>query len=118
MRAYSESHHEFRDFVLARIRGKPFPGEIRDQNAAADAAWQTFITLHIGPHPGLTPAQRAVIEDDFGMHQGQVIRRLRAALLPYFLRLMRLEIEPPANGAREQQIVLLNAEELRPWVRF
>ncbi|MEK8088864.1 WYL domain-containing protein [Thermithiobacillus plumbiphilus] len=118
MRAYSESHGEFRDFVLARIQGKPLLREIRDQNAAADTAWQTYVTLRIGPHPGLTPAQRAVIEDDFGMQQGEVTKRLRAALLPYFLRLMHLEIEPHAGSAREQQIVLLNAEELRPWVRF
>lgn len=118
MRAHSESHGEFRDFVLARIRGKPLLGEIRDRNAVADIAWQTYVTLRIGPHPGLTPAQRAVVEDDFGMRQGEVTRQLRAALLPYFLRLMHLEIEPPAGAAREQQIVLLNAEELRPWVRF
>lgn len=117
IRAYSESHHEYRDFVLARILrvknlGRAFPPPFDDE------LWEKLLAVEIGPHPGLNAAQRAAIERDYGMQDGKCVTQVKAALLPYFLQLLRIGNDDLQRNAGEQQVVLLNREALRAYIAF
>ncbi|MDD3609176.1 MAG: WYL domain-containing protein [Halothiobacillaceae bacterium] len=114
VRAYSDTHGEYRDFVLARMRGVPEVLEEAGASPAADARWHERVTVVIVPHPGLPAAQQAVIAEDYAMTDGRTEHRLRAALVPYFLSLMRVEPDREHPDPAVQQIVLANREALEP----
>ena len=112
VRAYSDSHGEYRDLVLARVRGLP---EVLDEvgvGAERDAAWHEQVRVMITPHHDLPPAQQAIIAEDYGMTEGQSVQTIRAALVPYYLRLMQIEPGREHPDPKVQQIVLLNQDEI------
>jgi predicted DNA-binding transcriptional regulator YafY len=117
-RAFSEEHRAFRDFLLSRIIGLPVLGETCGQGADADWDWRNQVTVRVGPHPGLTAAQRLVVEHDFGMTGGRFEKRLRLALVPYLLRQLNVGRGDHERTPAEQQIVLLNAAELEAFNRL
>ena len=117
VRAFSYTHHEFRDFVLARIHSAAFSG-FADMDSAEDVTWQTFVTVKIGAHPGLSATQKQAVEFDYGMDCGVLEHTVRAALLPYFLRMMRIYRDDLERDALAQQIVLLNRDELNHYWLF
>ncbi|RRQ24776.1 WYL domain-containing protein [Guyparkeria sp. SCN-R1] len=110
LRAFSHEHGEYRDFVLARMGNAEAlpdrPGAPRDD----DADWFEEVTLRVGVHPDLAPAQQAVIAADYGMVNGERRVTVRRALLPYLLRLMQIEPEREHSDPVVQQIRLLNPE--------
>jgi hypothetical protein len=110
-RAYCHERKDFRDFVLGRIlklRGKrPHPIDSKD-----DRAWHTEIIMQIGTHPGLTDAQRRSVELDYEMKNGKLEIRVRAALVHYIKRWLRLDLDPGQVRAEQLQVVLLNAAEV------
>jgi hypothetical protein len=116
-RAFSYTHHEFRDFVLARMSSAEltFSAEI---DASEDAAWHEFVCVRIGPHPGLSDAQKETVEFDYGMVNGVLEHKVRGALVPYFLRAMRINRDDLTRDAMVQQIVLLNRDELDKYWLF
>lgn len=117
-RAYSAEHQAFRDFLLSRILGLPELGEACRHTPDADWDWRNQVTVRLGPHPDLTPAQRRVIEHDFGMLDGRLEKRTRLALVPYLLRQLNVGRGDAQRDAAEQQIVLLNAAELDAFARL
>jgi predicted DNA-binding transcriptional regulator YafY len=116
-RAFSYTHHEFRDFVLARIHSAEFSG-FAEVDASRDAAWETFVPVKIGAHPGLSDSQKAAVEFDYGMVNGVFEHEVRGALLSYFMRTMRIGADDLTRDAIVQQIVLLNREDLREHLKF
>jgi hypothetical protein len=116
-RAFSYTHHDFRDFVLARMSSAElkFAAEV---DASGDTAWHEFVSVRMGAHPGLSDAQKEAVEFDYGMVNGVLEHQVRAALLPYFLRTMRIGPDDLTREAMVQQIVLLNREELKEYLRF
>ena len=117
MRAFSYSHREFRDFVLARVLLAEFAG-FAEVDASRDAAWQIFVSVKMGAHPGLSDAQKEAVEFDYGMVNGILEHQVRGALLPYFLKMMRIGPDDLSRDAAVQQIVLLNREELKEYLGF
>lgn len=115
MRAFSRTHNEFRDFVLARVLSAEFVG-LTDIDASEDRAWQLFVTVKIGPHPGLSENQKAAIEFDYAMENGILEHKARAAVVPYFLKAMRIGPDDLMREASVQQIVLLNRDELKTYL--
>ena len=113
-RAYCHEHEDFRDFVFARILviGRKSPSSI---DPSKDAAWHTVLKLVLAPHPDLPPAQRRIIELDYGMKDGTVVVETRQALLFYMLRRLGLD-KSAEKSAQAQQIVLANAKELAPYI--
>ncbi len=110
-RAWCFTDQCFKDFLLARILG------IRDSRPSdvdrgQDADWHTMVTLEIGPHPGLSDAQKKVVALDYGMRDGKASITVRKALLYYTLKRLGLDTDPFARTPADQQIVLLNREVL------
>ncbi|KTG17234.1 MULTISPECIES: WYL domain-containing protein [unclassified Guyparkeria] len=112
VRAYSHRHDEYRDFVLARMRGAELLGEEIGASREQDRDWIEMVELVVGVHPELSAAQRAVIAADYGMDNGRTVYPLRRAMVPYFLRLMQIEPEREHPDPKVQQIRLLNPEVL------
>lgn len=117
MRAFSQTHAEFRDFVLARIHRVALQGKVTSQ-PPPDSLWNTVLTVEIGPHPGLSDNQKRVVERDYGMIDGRISCEVRAALLPYWLIAMRIGEDDLRREALVQQIVLLNREQLQDYCVF
>lgn len=118
VRGYSEVKGEFRDYLLARMRGVPASLGLGERFATDDARWQTWVTVRMVPHPKLPPKQADVVADDFGMTDGELAVELRAPLVPYYTRLMRIGEGDTETDPRYRQIVLANKDEVLPFVTF
>jgi len=119
VRAYCEKNREYRDFVLSRFRGEP---ELRDEGSEngreQDVEWMTRIDVVFEPDQRLTPAQRAIVEVDYGMTDGRLVIESSQALAKYVVK--RFHVNPEMHDARPeaQQLVLGNWGELKRWVRL
>lgn len=111
IRAYCYIHNDFRDFLLVRIL------ELRNLQPAvidssADNRWQNIVEVKIEPHPGLSAAQKKIIERDYGMENGVGVIKVRAALYFYLEKHLGLDKGCSLRPAHEQQIVLVNRDEI------
>ncbi|KAA0944575.1 MULTISPECIES: WYL domain-containing protein [unclassified Pseudomonas] len=116
VRAYCEKNRKYRDFVLSRLRGEPELLGKSENVIGDDSVWETEVALVIAPDQRLTAAQRAIIETDFGMVDGQLVIPSRQALVKYVLQ--RYQIDPKNLDPKPeaQQIVVKNLQELKPWL--
>ncbi|MBJ2270107.1 WYL domain-containing protein [Pseudomonas sp. MF6772] len=116
VRAYCEKNGQYRDFVLSRLRGEPNLDGESENSVNEDEVWNTEVTVVIEPDSRLTPAQKAIIEADFGMLNGQLLIPTRRALVKYVLQ--RYQIDPTKMEPRPeaQQIIVKNLTELEPWL--
>ncbi len=116
VRAYCEKNNQYRDFVLSRLRGQPELEGISENGIDGDEVWNNEVTVIIEPDSRLTAAQKAIIEADFGMQNGQLLIPTRRALVKYVLQ--RYQIDPTKMEPRPeaQQIVVKNLAELEPWL--
>lgn len=83
-----------------------------DRSADGDWDWHQHVAIRIAAHPDLSPAQKRVVEQDYGMLHGQRETRVRVALAPYYLRMLGIGRDDRQRPPQEQQIVLLNAADL------
>lgn len=116
IRAWCEWRQEFRDFVLSRFCGTPELMGKSPINSSQDEAWNRQVTLVLAPDPRLTPEQRMVIEEDYGMKNGRLVLNTRACMVNYQLQGLgidprKLEAEPEA-----QQVVIDNFSDIKPWL--
>jgi hypothetical protein len=72
--------------------------------------------VRIVPDPRLQPAQREVIEVDYGMANGALEISTRARLVTYVLQLLHIEPNELAEDPTAQQIIVENRAELAPWL--
>jgi predicted DNA-binding transcriptional regulator YafY len=116
-RAFSYTHDQFRDFVLARMSSAELKLSA-EVDSSEDAVWHEFVLVRIGAHPGLSAPQKEAVEFDYAMESGVLEHKVRAALVPYFLQAMRISRDDLARDAMAQQIVLLNRDELSQYLTF
>ena len=70
----------------------------------------------LAPDSRLTPAQKAIIETDFGMQDGQLVIPSRGALVQYVLQRYQIDPNKIQAKAAAQQIVVSNLEGLQRWL--
>jgi predicted DNA-binding transcriptional regulator YafY len=117
VRAYCEKNREYRDFVLSRLRGIPdLRDDTTDNGIAEDEDWNTETPVIIKPDERLDKDQRAIIEIDFGMSDGQLIVPARRALVKYMLQRFQIDPKNLNPNPEAQQIVVANLKELKPWL--
>jgi len=87
VRAFDRKSQEFRDFVITRIKhprllkeNTPEPHELSDQ----DIQWTRIVELELVPHPDQPHPE--ITEMDYGMRDGVLRMKLRAATAGYILR--------------------------------
>ncbi len=64
----------------------------------------------------MNEAQKAIIETDFSMTQGQLVVPSRRALVKYVLQRYQIDHRNMAILPEAQQLVVNNLQELQPWV--
>jgi hypothetical protein len=108
-RAYDRRSGDFRDFVLTRIQDVSIlrdnviePHEQPDQ----DIQWSRIVELELVPHPDQPHPK--ITEMDYGMRDGMLKVRLRAATAGYVLRKWSVDCSPDHS---------LRGPEYRLWLR-
>lgn len=109
VRAFDRKSAEFRDFVFTRmssssvIEDKPVE---KHELSFEDHQWNRIVELELVPHPAREHS--AIIEHDYGMINGMLQIKLRAALAGYFLRQWLVDCSSEHR---------LFGEEYRLWLR-
>ncbi|HBP6821574.1 TPA: WYL domain-containing protein [Pseudomonas aeruginosa] len=109
VRAFDRKSQEFRDFVITRIRG---PVLLRDEEVQAhergdqDIQWTRIVELELIPHPDQPRSE--VTEMDYGMRDGVLRMKLRAATAGYILRKWSVDSSPDHS---------LRGPEYRLWLK-
>lgn len=117
VRAYCERNHDYRDFVLSRFRGIPeLMDDYSENTRDLDYGWSTQLSVIIEPDSRLKVEQRAIIEADYGMQNGQLVIETRGALVQYVLQRYQIDPTKVHTKAMAQQIVVANLDELHPWL--
>jgi hypothetical protein len=95
VRAFDRKSQEFRDFVITRIKnpvvlkGQPVAAhELSDQ----DIQWTRIVELELVPHPDQPRPE--ITEMDYGMRDGVLRMKLRAATAGYILRKWSVDCSP------------------------
>ncbi|WP_350645004.1 WYL domain-containing protein [Pseudoalteromonas sp. G24-MNA-CIBAN-0072] len=110
VRAYCRKSKEFRDFVLTRITKATVKSSIskKQENKEQDQEWNTFISLELVPHPRNIEHPTAIALD-YGMVDGSMTIKARAALTGYLLRRWNVDCSDNAElNGREYQLYLNN----------
>lgn len=89
VRALCHRDQSYKDFVLGRI-SKTRPPEEKTLPKIPDSDWNSWETIRLKPHSGLTPIQRRAIELDFEMKRGVVALTVRKSMKNYTLAYLRL----------------------------
>ena len=116
VRAYCEKNREYRDFVLSRFRGEPDLMDVSEHTREQDEAWNTPVTVLIEPDARLSPAQKAIIEVDYGMADGQLPVETRGALVQYVLQRFGIDPNTVQANAAAQQLQVGNLQALKGWL--
>ncbi|WP_417614942.1 transcriptional regulator [Oceanisphaera sp.] len=116
LRAWCEKAQDYRDFVLSRLHGEPSPEGKSLGALPVDTAWQTHITLRLQPDPRLSEAQQAALIHDYSMQNGELQLSTRAALAHYLLQEMQVNIKMLDGNPAAQQLILVNQDEIKPWL--
>lgn len=109
VRAFDRKSQEFRDFVITRIKG---PVLLRDEEVQAhergdqDIQWTRIVELELIPHPDQPRPE--VTEMDYGMRDGLLRIKLRAATAGYILRKWSVDSSPDHS---------LRGPEYRLWLK-
>jgi hypothetical protein len=95
VRAFDRRSGEFRDFVLARVADARFvDGSIDDvERPDQDIQWNRIVVLELVPHPA-NMRNPDTIEAEYGMTDGRLVTRARAALVGYMLRRWNVDCTP------------------------
>ena len=101
---------------MSRFRGEPEIMDISEHTIQEDREWHTWIEIVIAPDHRLSSAQQEVVAHDYAMVANQWRLSVRAKLLPYYLNLLQIDPEDVKADARAQQLVILNPDDLSPWL--
>ncbi|WP_336927172.1 WYL domain-containing protein [Vibrio cholerae] len=107
VRAFDRKSGEFRDFVVTRIEAPTLLDEEPKANECQDndIQWTRIVELDLVPHPRL--AHPEIIMMDYGMTDGSIRIRIRAAVAGYML--LRWSVDASPNHS-------LTEEHYRLWL--
>lgn len=95
VRAFCRKHRDFRDFVISRMEDTRVleAEEIQaSERPSADIQWNRIVELDLVPHPDRKHPE--ITAKDFGMTDGSVHIKLRAAMAGYVLRQWHVDCSP------------------------
>lgn len=109
VRLFDRKSQEFRDFVLTRMAETSIIEDSPVQKhelPSADIQWNRIVELDLVPHPNQEHPE--IIEADFGMTDGVLHIKVRAAIAGYVLRQWIVDCTPKHS---------LKGKEYRLWLR-
>jgi len=94
VRSFDRERQRFGDFVLTRItRAQELDGEVGEHELlGADEQWARIVDLELVPHPAIHSPK--AVEADYGMEDGTLRIKARAALTGYVLRRWSIDASP------------------------
>lgn len=116
IRAWCEEKGGFLDFVLSRFHGVPDLLGKSDRSATEDSDWNREVEIILAPDPRLSPEAQSIIKQDYGMENGQLTVRSRACMVNYTLQGLNLDTRKLEAQAEAQQIVIVNLNDIKPWL--
>lgn len=108
VRAFDRKSGEFRDFVVTRIEMPKLLDEEPKANERPDKdiQWTRIVELDLVPHPRLSRPE--IIRMDYGMQDGSIRMRVRAAVAGYMLLRWSVDASPDHS---------LQGHEYRLWLK-
>lgn len=108
VRAFDRKSGEFRDFVVTRIEAPTLLDEEPQANERPDndIQWTRIVELDFVPHPRLERPE--IIKMDYGMQDGAIRMRVRAAVAGYMLLRWSVDCSPDHRLKDEQYRLWLN----------
>ncbi|MDP5573920.1 WYL domain-containing protein [Pseudomonas aeruginosa] len=102
VRAFDRKRGEFRDFVITRIEAPTLLDEEPQSNERPDndIQWTRIVELDFVPHPRLERPE--IIKMDYGMTEGSIRMRVRAAVAGYMLLRWSVDCSPDHRLKEEQ----------------
>lgn len=102
VRAFDRKSGEFRDFVITRIEAPTLLDEEPKANERPDndIQWTRIVELDFVPHPRLSRPE--IIRMDYGMTDGSIRMRVRAAVAGYMLLRWSVDASPDHSLKEEQ----------------
>lgn len=113
IRAFDRRRNRFSDFVIARISNPELENSIplSQEHWEYDIQWNRIVELELVPHPKRPHAETTAFE--YGMEDGVLRSRVRAAVAGYFLRRWNVDCSPDHRlEGNEYQLWLRNRETL------
>ncbi|QOR40628.1 WYL domain-containing protein [Billgrantia diversa] len=109
VRAFDRKTQEFRDFVITRIKRPTGPRDAGVQayeRSDQDIQWTRIVELELVPHPAQPRPE--ITQMDYGMDDGSLRMKLRAATAGYILRKWSVDCSPDHS---------LRGPEYRLWLK-
>lgn len=102
VRAFDRKSGEFRDFVVTRIEAPALLDEEpkSSERPDNDIQWTRIVELDLVPHPRLSRPE--IIRMDYGMKDGSIRMRVRAAVAGYMLLRWSVDASPDHSLKEEQ----------------
>lgn len=116
VRAYCEVRDTFLDFVLSRFQNVEYDGKPANYTQTDDVYWTTFVDILLAPDSRLNSQQKAIIEHDYGMTNGQLVLPTRAALVKYTLDDLQVKTKMLDANPQAQQLICVNYADIKPWL--
>ena len=94
VRGYDRERDRFSDFVVTRIaKAQEIEGDVAEHEMLpADEQWARMVDMELVPHPGIKHPK--VVEADYGLEDGVLKIKARAALAGYVLRRWSVDSSP------------------------
>ena len=116
VRAYCDMRKQFLDFVLSRFQNVDYDGKASEHTEQQDTLWNTQVSLILAPDSRLTDKQKHVLENDYGMTDGQLSITTRAALVKYTLDDLQIKTKMLEANPQAQQLVCVNYPDIKQWL--
>ena len=102
VRAFDRKSGECRDFVLTRIEAPALLDEepLVNERHDSDIQWTRIVELDFVPHPRLERPE--IVKMDYGMRDGSIRMRVRAAVAGYMLLRWSVDCSPDHRLKEEQ----------------
>ena len=102
VRAFDRKSGEFRDFVVTRIEAPTLLDDEPKANERPDndIQWTRIVELEFVPHPRLSRPE--IVRMDYGMKDGSIRMRVRAAVAGYMLLRWSVDASPDHSIKEEQ----------------
>lgn len=113
VRAWCDKRQEFRDFTLGRIVSASRINDSAPHSRSEDGAWNDIVSFYIFAHPDLSPAQQAMIMNEY--FPGASARQLsvRRCLAAYIIQDLRLATDTKKHRPPEYQLYVPDATKLK-----
>lgn len=116
VRAYCDIRQHYLDFVLSRFQSVDYDGKTTVHTGQQDELWNTQVALILAPDSRLTDKQKSVLENDYGMTNGQLHITTRAALVKYTLDDLLIKTKMLEANPQAQQLVCVNYADIKQWL--